>query len=41
MQALSDAGIDGVTLSWVDYAEGLDQMERLILPRMRAAGLRA
>lgn len=40
MQALSDAGIDGVTLSWVDYAEGLDQMERLILPRMRAAGLR-
>ena len=38
---LHRAGLDGIVLSWVDYAEGLEQMEELILPRMVAAGLRA
>ena len=38
--ALSNQGIDGVTLSWVNYTEGLQQYERELLPRLRAAGLR-
>ena len=37
---LSAAGIDGVTMSWVDYTAGLLQYERELLPRLRAAGLR-
>lgn len=41
MQALSDAGVDGVTLSWVNYREGIANLESDILPRMRAMGLRA
>ncbi len=36
----ADAGLDGVTLSWIDYEAGLVQFEAEILPRMRAAGLR-
>jgi len=36
----ADAGLDGVTLSWIDYDAGLAQFEADILPRMRAAGLR-
>lgn len=40
MAALADAGLDGVTLSWVDYAHGLEQLEREIMPCMAAAGLR-
>jgi alkanesulfonate monooxygenase SsuD/methylene tetrahydromethanopterin reductase-like flavin-dependent oxidoreductase (luciferase family) len=36
----ADAGLDGVTLSWIDYDAGLVQFETEILPRMRAAGLR-
>ena len=40
MQALSETGLDGVTISFVDYAEGLARMERDILPRMKTAGLR-
>jgi len=38
---LAAAGIDGVTMSWVDYTSGLLQYERELLPRLRAAGLRA
>ena len=41
MTALADAGLDGVTVSWVDYREGLAQFETEILPRLRTAGLRA
>lgn len=41
MKDLSDAGLDGVTVSFVDYQDGLSRMERDILPRMQAAGLRA
>lgn len=38
---LKEAGVDGVAVSWVDYDEGLDQMERLILPRLVQAGVRS
>jgi len=40
MQAFVDAGIDGITLSWVDYEKGLDHFEEELLPRMIQAGLR-
>jgi alkanesulfonate monooxygenase SsuD/methylene tetrahydromethanopterin reductase-like flavin-dependent oxidoreductase (luciferase family) len=38
---LATAGVDGVTVSWVDYAQGLEQYERDLLPLMRQAGIRA
>jgi alkanesulfonate monooxygenase SsuD/methylene tetrahydromethanopterin reductase-like flavin-dependent oxidoreductase (luciferase family) len=37
---MSDTGLDGVTLSWVDYASGIEQYEQLILPLLESAGLR-
>ena len=40
MQAFVDAGIDGITLSWVDYEKGLDHFEKELLPLMIQAGLR-
>jgi len=40
MQGFSDAGLDGITLSWVDYDEGLAQFKSEILPLMIEAGLR-
>ncbi len=41
MVELSEAGLDGLALSWVNYDEGLQQMENDILPLMAKAGLRA
>ena len=41
MVELSEAGLDGLALSWVNYDEGLQQMEEQILPLMVEAGLRA
>jgi len=38
---LHEAGADGIALSWVDYDEGLAQMERRILPMLVQAGLRS
>jgi alkanesulfonate monooxygenase SsuD/methylene tetrahydromethanopterin reductase-like flavin-dependent oxidoreductase (luciferase family) len=38
---VSEAGIDGVALSWVDYGEGLLQYTHELLPLLRDAGLRA
>ena len=38
--AFADAGLDGLTLSWVDYAQGLQQFESTLLPRLIEAGLR-
>lgn len=38
--AFSKAGIDGLTLSWVNYDDGLAQFEQKLLPLMRQAGLR-
>lgn len=40
MQAFSRAGLDGITLSWVNYESGLEQFKHKILPLMRQAGLR-
>lgn len=40
MQAFSDAGLDGITLSWVDYPTGIAQFQSEILPLMVGAGLR-
>ena len=40
LRALWESGLDGVTLSWVNYVDGLQQLEGLLLPRMQAAGLR-
>jgi len=36
----SKAGLDGLTLSWVNYDAGLAQFEEKLLPMMRQAGLR-
>jgi alkanesulfonate monooxygenase SsuD/methylene tetrahydromethanopterin reductase-like flavin-dependent oxidoreductase (luciferase family) len=40
LSELSDIGVDGVAISWVNYDEGLQQMEEEILPLMVQAGLR-
>lgn len=40
MQRMSEAGMDGITLSWVDYESGLEQFQERILPLMIQAGLR-
>jgi alkanesulfonate monooxygenase SsuD/methylene tetrahydromethanopterin reductase-like flavin-dependent oxidoreductase (luciferase family) len=37
---LHAAGADGIAISFVNYDEGLDQMERLLLPRLIEAGVR-
>ncbi len=37
---LSEAGLDGTTLSWVNYEEGLMQYKTELLPRLIEAGLR-
>jgi dimethylsulfone monooxygenase len=41
MQDLADVGLDGATISWVDYAEGIEQYRDSLLPLLRQAGLRA
>jgi len=41
MLAFSNAGLDGITLSWVNYEEGLNQFNEKLLPMMKQAGLRA
>ena len=41
MLAFSAAGLDGITLSWVNYDEGLTQFHDTLLPMMKQAGLRA
>ncbi len=40
IRELADAGLDGLTLSWVDYTSGIVQYEKELLPRLRALGLR-
>ena len=37
---LSEAGIDGFLLTWLDYEGGLDRFGREVLPRLEKAGLR-
>jgi alkanesulfonate monooxygenase SsuD/methylene tetrahydromethanopterin reductase-like flavin-dependent oxidoreductase (luciferase family) len=41
LAALSQAGLDGVLLTWVDYADGLARFNADVLPRLEHAGLRA
>ncbi len=41
MQAFADAGLDGLTISWVDYMAGLQQFDEVLRPMLVAAGLRA
>jgi alkanesulfonate monooxygenase SsuD/methylene tetrahydromethanopterin reductase-like flavin-dependent oxidoreductase (luciferase family) len=38
--ALSDAGIDGIALTWVDYVEGLDAFAELVAPELLRDGIR-
>lgn len=40
MQAFSDAGLDGISISWVDYHAGLEQFDRVLRPMLVEAGLR-
>lgn len=40
LKALADDGLDGCTLSWVNYEAGIQQYEAELLPRLRAVGLR-
>jgi len=40
MQAFSDAGVDGITLSWVNYHDGLAQFDKVLKPMLIEAGLR-
>lgn len=37
---LSDAGVDGFLLTWLDYEGGLDRFGREVLPRLERHGLR-
>lgn len=39
--ALKTAGVDRIAVSWVNFDEGLDQMEELLLPRLIEAGARS
>jgi alkanesulfonate monooxygenase SsuD/methylene tetrahydromethanopterin reductase-like flavin-dependent oxidoreductase (luciferase family) len=41
MALLADAGLDGVLLTWVDYADGLARFNADVLPRLEHSGLRA
>lgn len=41
MLEMEAAGLDGMTLSWVNYAEGIAQYEAEILPLLIEAGLRS
>lgn len=40
MQAFNDAGLDGMTLSWLDYPAGIEQFHQELRPRLVEAGLR-
>ena len=40
MTAASEAGIDGLALSWIDYHEGVAQYEATLRPMLIEAGLR-
>lgn len=40
LQALSDSGIDGVCLTWLNYERGIPLFIQEVLPRLEKAGLR-
>lgn len=37
---MSDCGINGVLLTWVDYVDGLIRFNQQVLPRLEQLGLR-
>ncbi|WP_266676589.1 LLM class flavin-dependent oxidoreductase [Streptomyces sp. NBC_00847] len=41
MSELSEAGVDGLMLVWLDYENGLEKFASEVLPRLEEAGLRA
>lgn len=41
LEVLSDAGLDGVLLTWVDFVDGLHRFIGAVLPQLVARGLRA
>lgn len=40
IKGLSDAGVDGVSIHWVDYQYGLDRFSREVMPLLEQEGLR-
>lgn len=40
LKMLSDCGVDGALLTWVDYKDGLTRFQADVLPRLVQAGLR-
>jgi alkanesulfonate monooxygenase SsuD/methylene tetrahydromethanopterin reductase-like flavin-dependent oxidoreductase (luciferase family) len=40
LSALADAGLDGILLSWLDYAEGIAAWNERVAPLLRSEGLR-
>lgn len=41
MVEFADAGLDGISISWVDYLSGLEQFREVLLPLLVEAGIRA
>ena len=39
--SLSDLGLDGMLLSWADYADGMTRFNAGVLPLLEQAGLRS
>jgi dimethylsulfone monooxygenase len=40
LEALSDCGVDGLLIGFVDFAEGITRLTEGVLPRLEAKGLR-
>src|SRR3546814_831258 len=40
LEMLSQAGLDGVLYTWVDYLDGIERFNRQVLPLLEQAGLR-
>jgi alkanesulfonate monooxygenase SsuD/methylene tetrahydromethanopterin reductase-like flavin-dependent oxidoreductase (luciferase family) len=40
LQLLSDAGVDGLVLSWPGYESGIEQFAQKVLPLLKQSGLR-
>ncbi|BCH29335.1 luciferase [Mesorhizobium sp. L-8-10] len=40
LQQLSDAGLDGILFTWVDFLDGMSRFNRDVLPALEARGLR-
>ena len=40
MRRFADAGLDGITITWVDYLDGLAQFDQVLRPMLVEAGVR-